>query len=353
MKQFFLFLSLGACVNMFATVRTVSNNPGSLAQYSTIQAAVNASSNGDTIYVQGSASRYTGFNITDKRLTVIGTGWLPLQNFLAFKSTVDTVVISGNNSKNTEIQGLDVFMSVTLNTHDSVRFTRNRFANAIYLASQGTYNGLVFQDNWFDKGYVSASAGINITNILFQNNIFYCISTNGNISGLLNSQNVLFDHNLWYGPAGALTAPCISGASRNLLFTNNIFVHRDAAYNNTFSVFNKNITFGAGVNNPWDSIYSNSGAGNIANQDPQMFNQDSVNAGHDNPLLNFTIAAGPANTSGTDGKDMGLMYDPVGILNWSNTRLSRIPYIYSMNISNSSITPGGTLSVQVEARKSN
>jgi hypothetical protein len=78
-----------------------------------------------------------------------------------------------------------------------------------------------------------------------------------------------------------------------------------------------------------------------------------VNTGNNNPLLDFTIAAGPANSTGTDGKDMGLLYDPTGILNWSNSRMSRIPYIYSMVISNPTISPGGTLNVQVEARKNN
>jgi hypothetical protein len=68
--------------------------------------------------------------------------------------------------------------------------------------------------------------------------------------------------------------------------------------------------------------------------------------------LNFIIAAGPANNSGTDGKDMGLLYD-AGMLNWSNSRMSRIPFIYNMVISNSTIAPGGTLNVQVEARKNN
>ncbi|HET7637357.1 MAG TPA: hypothetical protein VFK47_01330, partial [Ktedonobacteraceae bacterium] len=78
-----------------------------------------------------------------------------------------------------------------------------------------------------------------------------------------------------------------------------------------------------------------------------------VNAGHDNPLLNFTIAAGPANNAGTDGRDLGLMYNAVGILNWDFARMSRLPYIYNMNISNSTIAPGGNLTVQVEARKYN
>ena len=138
-----------------------------------------------------------------------------------------------------------------------------------------------------------------------------------------------------------------------MLFTNNIFVRRNAAANNTFSVFNKNITFNAGVNNPWDSAYQNSGSGNIANQDPQMVSQTQVNNGTNDPLLDFSIAAGPANNSGTDGKDLGLLYDASGILNWTNSRVSRLPFIFSMFISNSTVPAGSTLNVQVEARRSN
>jgi len=356
MKQFFLFMSFSLCVNMYATVRTVSNDPTTLAQFNTIQAAVLASSSGDTIYVHGSPNRYAGFNITDKRLTVIGPGWSPIQNFSAFNARVDTIVIRGDNSKHTEIQGLDVFMSVTIATHDSVRFIRNQFESALYLSSPGTYNGLVFQDNWFDEGWVSASGGVNVANILFQNNIFYAITTNGNIINFNNSQNILFDHNLWYGPSGAGTAPCFGGISKNLLFTNNIFVHRNALTNVNLSVFNKNITFGAGAgggNTPWDTLYGNSGSGNIADQDPLMADQSFVNNGANDPSLNFTIATGPANNTGTDGKDMGLLFDASGILNWSNSSVSRLPSIYSMDVSNPTIPAGGTLNVQVEARRNN
>jgi hypothetical protein len=138
-----------------------------------------------------------------------------------------------------------------------------------------------------------------------------------------------------------------------MLFTNNIFVHRNAAANNTLSVFNNNITYGAGVNNPWDSAYSNSGTGNIANQDPQMAGQSSVNNGVNDPLLDFTIAAGAANSTGTDGKDMGLLYDASGSLNWANSRMSRLPFVYSMNVTNSSTPAGSSLNVQIEARRSN
>ena len=84
-----------------------------------------------------------------------------------------------------------------------------------------------------------------------------------------------------------------------------------------------------------------------------MVDQALVNAGTSNPLLNYTIAAGPANNAGSDGKDMGLMYDANSSLNWTISRTTRLPFIYSMNVTNPTIPAGGTLNVTVEARKNN
>jgi hypothetical protein len=356
MKQFFFLVSLTACVNMYATVRTVNNNPNSLAQFSTIQAAIDVSASGDTIYVHGSNTAYTQFTITGKRLTIIGPGWAPLRSFQVLKATVPSFTF-GLGSDGSEIQGLIIVGQVLcgFNHPNNLRFIRNQFTHQVAMSyGNDTYSGYVFQDNWFDNGQIVANTNSNYINCIFQNNIFYSTSSMyGNVYGFAICTNVLFDHNLWYGPSSG-SSPCFWGSCSLLSITNNIFVRRDASANCTSSTFNNNITFNAGVNNPWAAIYGNSDAGgNVQSQDPQMADQDSVNAGHDNPLLNFTIATGLANNAGTDGKDMGLMYDPSGILNWTNTRMSRIPYIYSMNISNPSIAPGGTLSVQVEARKSN
>ena len=358
MKQFFLFLLTCLCVNVFATVRTVSNNPSTIAQFSTIQAAIDVSVNGDTVYVQGSPTQYAGFTIQDKRLTIIGPGWYPLQSFQPFKATIGSNVdIKGVASRKTELQGLDFFSSVSiLNTApDSLRFIRNQFEGAIYLGfTTVAYNGWLFEGNWFDKSFMSLGAQVALTNFLFQNNICYAISTNGNFTGFLNVQHVYFDHNLWYGPSGTATAPCFGGVSKGINFSNNIFVHRNAATNNTNSIFNNNITYGAGTNNPWDVSFSNSDdGGNIADQDPQMTNQSLVNSGFDLPVMNLTIAAGPANNTGSDGKDMGLLYDATGSLNWSNSSMSRIPTVIAMTISNPTITAGGTLNVQVDARRNN
>lgn len=356
-----LFASIFAVVTGFATIRTVSNLPATLAQFNTIQAAVNASASGDTIYVHGSPNAYGAFTITNKQLVVIGPGWSPNKN-LPFTAVVNGLAITGASCANTEIQGLVINSTVSMSTThpDNLRFVRNQFSGmTVQLFDfNTTYSGYLFESNVFDNAAVTATSGSNYQNFLFQNNYFYdngcCVG--GNVSGLVNAVNVLFNHNLWFGP-GSGVRDCFSGNCRFLTLTNNIFVRRDAGNQNSFSTFNNNITFypsgSTAPSDPWTINSNVNSGGNVSNQDPQMAAQTSVNAGTNNGLLDFSIAAGPANNSATDGKDMGLLFDPTGSLNWTNSRASRTPFIFSMNIVNPTIPQGGTLSVQVEARKNN
>jgi len=364
MRQFnstAIFLML--TITSFATVRTVSNNPATLAQFNTIQAAISASASGDTVYVHGSPTDYAGFTIEDKRLVVIGPGWSPDKSF-PFTARVGNSFIAGttgdpltNPTNNTEIHGLTFISNIQSyisfgNDHpNGLKFIRNEFQGTINIHEAGTYKNYLFEGNYFNTGRVQAGGGSFYENILFQNNIFYDQAT-WQINDFTNSTNVLFNHNLWYGPTSSV-ANCFVNTCRFLTLTNNIFVRRNAATANSFSVFNNNITFNAGTNNPW-AVNSNSDAGgNVVNLDPQMTDQTAVSAGTNNPLLNFTIAAGPANNTGSDGKDMGLLFDASGSLNWTNSRNSRLPRVYTMNITNPTIPVGGTLNVQVEGRKSN
>lgn len=355
MKKLLFFLYLLPCINMFGTIRTVSNYPANLAQYNTIQAAVDAASNGDTIYVHGSPNQYSAFTITNKKLTIIGPGWAPTRGFMSFPATVYQMIMTGAGCNGSEIQGLCFVNSVTAfnDAITDIKFIRNQFKSSVYLSQGGaTYSGFVFEGNWFDGGLINCTPSTTYTNMVIRNNLFHGTNTNGNIYGMSLAATVLIDHNLWYGPS-ANTMPAFGGSCKGLLITNNIFVRRDAAAQNSLSVFSNNITYNAVVNNPW-AVNSNSDAGgNVENQDPLMVSQAAVNSGTNDPLLNFTIASGPANNSGSDGKDMGLLYDPSGSLNWANSRMSRIPYVYSMNITNPTINAGGTINVQVEARRSN
>jgi hypothetical protein len=191
-------------------------------------------------------------------------------------------------------------------------------------------------------------------NFLFQNNIFFNDGPGGpgKSIGLFSScSNVVFDHNLWYGP-GSGAKECFFNCS-GLTITNNIFVRRDAANGNSGSLFSNCITFNAGNNTPWSSNGNSDGGGNVSNQDPLMVDQTSVNNGVNNPLLDFTIASGPANNSGSDSKDMGLLYDAIGSLNWTISRNSRLPFIYSMIVTTPNVAAGGNVQVTVEARRNN
>ncbi|MEP6675581.1 MAG: hypothetical protein ABJA78_10510 [Ferruginibacter sp.] len=360
MKQFLLFsfcFSMAA-LSVNATIRTVSNTPSTLAQFNTIQAAVDASSSGDTIYVNGSPNTYSAFSITNKQLVVIGPGWSPDKQ-LPLTAFVNGCTITGAACSNSEFQGIAFTSTITLNASkpDNIRFIRNWFI-AISIAinqSSTTYSGYLFEGNLFDNASADATTSSTYQNFLFQNNYFYenACCRSGNINGFFNSINVLLNHNLWFGPSSATTRDAFVGTCRFLTITNNIFVKRNASTQNSSSTFNNNITFNAGDNTPWLSNGNVNSGGNISNQDPQMTDQTSVNAGSNNPLLDFTIAAGPANNAGSDGKDIGFLYDPTGSLNWTISRTSRLPYIFSMNISNPTIASGGTLNVSVEARKNN
>jgi len=360
MKQLFLFFAILVSFNIQAAIRTVSNNPATLAQFSIIQAAIDASSNGDSVFVHGSPDNYAGFTILNKQLVIIGPGWSPDKNLPHVATINSAIILSGSGTTGTEIQGLTTTStaSVTIATLgiNNIRFIRNHIVFhqiSITPAGTGTISGYLFEGNWFSDGKISSNSSFTLQNFIFQNNIFFmndCCSS-FNISGFTNTVNILFNHNLFYGISG-INNIFSSTDCRFLLITNNIFVRRNAT-NAVSSTFSNNITFNTSNNTPWTANGNIDGGGNVAGQDPQMVAQASVNSGSDNALLDFTIAAGPANNSGTDGKDMGLLYDAAGSLNWANSRNSRLPRIFVMNIINPTVAAGATINIAVEARTSN
>lgn len=353
------------CISLFsggllmATVRTVSNNPATIAQFSDIQSAVNAASSSDTIYVHGSPNSYSGFTVTNKQLIIMGPGWSPDKNLPLLVQITGPITLTGAGTSGTELQGLTIEASVNIQSIgvDNIRFIRNRISRNFFNITPltgGTISGYLFEGNWFENGAVASSSAYTLQNFIFQNNIFYdngcCIGLS--ITGFTNTVNVLFDHNLFYGPS-SVAINVFGSNNRFLIVSNNIFVRRNPANNLSSSTFNNNITFNTTADAPWAVNSNADGGGNVSGQDPQMTDQASVNGGTNNPLLNFTITAGPANNSGSDGKDMGLLFDASGSLNWTNSRNSRIPRIFSMNITTPTVAPGGNVSVTVESRRSN
>ena len=357
-KLFSITTFLIATISLQAAVRTVSNSPATLAQFNTIQSAINASASGDTVYVHGSPNLYAAFTITNKQLVVIGPGYAPDKN-LPFTAVIQGCTITGTLSGNTELNGLSWVGALTINSNhpDNLRFIRNHFVGIDVNINQGstTYIDYLFESNLFDNATANASASSTYQNILFQNNYFYENGTvrDANLNGFFNCTNVLFNHNLWFGPASGTRNVATNSNNRFLSFTNNIFVRRNPAISITSSTYTNNITFNAGTNNPWAVNSNVDGGGNLENLDPQMAAQTAVNAGTNNAIADYSIAAGPANNTATDGKDMGLLYDAVGSLNWANSRNSRLPRIFSMNVVNPTIAAGANITINVVAKTSN
>ncbi len=370
-KLTLLQLLLLSNICLYATVRTVSSNPSNLGQFSTIQAAIDVSADSDSVYVYGSPNVYAGFTILDKKITVIGPGWAPDKN-LPLQAVVSGATIrnsaGGGSPDGSELQGLVLVGAVYLSrntgadlTTANLRLVRCQFNASLEFELDS--NGFLFEGCVF-YGVLNFNSGRTYQNYLFQNNIFFVnIGATYAIQQLTNSINIRFDHNLFASNnnSGGSAAFIFLNNCRFISLSNNIFNQANAGNNLTSSTFNNNITNNASLNisnittnaTPW-SVNSNvDGGGNVSNQSPQMTDQATINAASNSATQNFTISAGPANNSGSDGKDMGLLYDATGSLNWANSSNSRLPRIFSMNITTPTITPGGTLSVTVDARKSN
>ncbi|MBX2915452.1 MAG: hypothetical protein KF856_09315 [Cyclobacteriaceae bacterium] len=244
---------------------------------------------------------------------------------------------------------------------NNIRIIRCQFNFTIEFQLAAT--GFLFEGCLF-YNYLNFSTST-YQNFLFQNNIFFYSvgAISFMVNSLTNSVNVRFDHNLFYSSnnSGGGTVALFASNCRFLTLTNNIFNQVNAGLNLSLSSFSNNITnnitlnSGNAVSNatPWAVNSNVDGGGNVANTNPAMADQVIINGNNGSPLLNFTIASGPANNAGSDGKDMGLLFDTVGSLNWTNSRNSRLPRIFSMNIITPTVTPGGNLNVTVDARRSN
>lgn len=348
-----------------ATIKTVCNYPLNVALYNDIQSAIDASSAGDTILVQGSPVTYEPAILQDKLLTLIGPGWSPVRNAGALTAKVKRITINGPLSSGSEVQGFifaeGVYAGLATEQNVSInnlRIIRNHFYGLSFNIADGFGNGngaafcsgYVIEGNYFYNSFIFLEFYNHLANTIIRNNVFL----RSYIQDFALCNNVIVDHNIFYNDINNLSVPALSICSL-LTIQNNIFCKMECGGNNTTDhcTFKNNITYNTSVTPAWTLDFNGDGGGNMLEQNPGMADQVSVNNGVDNPLLNFTIASGPANNSGSDGKDMGLLYDQTGSLNWNNSRTSRLPYIFNVNIANNTIDLNATLNVTIEARRNN
>lgn len=183
----FLLVAFTTILNA-QTTHIVNNNTGTDADFTDLQAAIDAAANGDIIHVQQSATTYGNITL-DKGLTIIGRS----HSDASYTSQVGTVNLA-EGSSNTTIKGLrtgaiiEPFVSGASHIIENIVLQDNRISSISNLGIYGTFNNILVQGNVFDS---NISMGQKLSNILITNNLI-----NGSGISLSMVDTLLFTNNV-------------------------------------------------------------------------------------------------------------------------------------------------------------
>ena len=283
-----------------AKIIVVNNNTPSPSQISQIQTAVDTASNGDTIYVQGSATGY-GNVVINKRVVIFGAGYNPSKNNslpsklnIVLFDSVTTGANAGSSGSGSVIMGFEIAKLSYYASNfvfSNVLIKRNHFIKSSFYNFAGitlSCYSAVIEQNIFDSSAVLDFDLGSGTGCLVRNNIIGCVFRNSNAGSVLLN-------NVFVGQSNAFLN--IS----NALIANNIF-YGAAPQGCTTSTFSNNLTYNTSSNTiPYGS---NTGSGNIVATNPLFVNatQLAFNYNQDYHLQ----AASAGKNAGTDATDIGL-----------------------------------------------
>jgi hypothetical protein len=341
MKNFlFSVVILATAMTTNATIRTVSNATVSAGQYTTVQAAVDASVVGDTIYIHGSQTNYGDVTL-NKRLVLIGAGHSLTGTQFNFQTRLNYIYFSQGNSTTlptgSTIKGISAFGVYGLGGSlpvNNIILERNYFSGYGGPTSiLGT--GWIFRNNFTSKLNIN-----NFKNIIISNNV---IDT---YIAYSNQPSVIITNNIF------LSLTYLSEVSYATV-TNNIFINPRSLenYPGPQNTWNKNIMIYADpANYQTFPPANNTGVGNLNTTDNQFTTTIPLNI----TLLDATkqdwilFATSIGYKYGTDGTDVGIHGGSYPMPNM--TGAPNIPQITSMDLQNSVIPISGTLNIELKAR---
>ncbi|SMD44498.1 hypothetical protein SAMN00777080_3120 [Aquiflexum balticum DSM 16537] len=324
--SFVLFVS---SISVFAATRTVSNRPGDLAEFTSIQAAVDASADGDILLITGSATSYNDVTI-NKRLTLIGPGANPNFNGGA-SASISTLTFDSSQASNSVLLGLDIgTVNISVSDCDAVQLKRNRIS---YILNSSSDQSRVPQ-NWLVEECNINGSGI-------QNRVNDITTANWNIRnsyivGPINMNGSIFSNNVFYYFFGV---DWLIG--RNHVITNSIFINITMGSLTDSSIANSIFTINPNIN-----LTTNSSSGNFFETDPLFVSFSG------NDLYNSDLSLQPSSVginAGTDGTDIGLF----GGKGFLVSGLPGIPQVESLVILNPNVPQNGTLNIKVDGKANN
>jgi len=325
-------------------IRRVNNsglNVSGVNVYTTLQAAHDAASSGDFIYLEPTNISYG--NLTCVRpLTIVGNGYFLQQNTGLQADTREAVVGTitfAAGSAGSRLTGCTVNGNMYI-LANAITIERNLLAGvATYVGYNGSssyasVNGTIIRQNYFNGNdlYLYPSATSTVGNVSIANNILSSasITSSGNYSnmaGILISNNVI----------GALAGTSSDGIQvDNAVIKNNILT-----YTGSNTVFTAR-------NNAYSYNISGGTAFGTANGNQQNITPASLLVGAaGTPDGAFRLRAGsPAIGTGESGTDVGAFG---GTLPYRLAGIPNVPTIYQYSQSVS----GNSLNVTISTRSNN
>lgn len=356
-----LFSALLCPFILSATVLTVDNNPGSSAQYSSLQTAINSAAQGDSIIIMPSLSSYGSVTI-NRRLYIYSRGHA--NN--SFKVDADKIPYTNNITFNTGSSGCvveGIYCEGGMSLNENNITIRNCRFGCYYITMNGTDNHLVegslFQAGCGDTRCIKANG--NTDNCIFRNNVMFFALYSGSVNGPsyrffedLNSSNLITNCMFVYYVANSASVSssftyfhnCSAKFYNNILWTNEVNRTRMDTLS-TGATYKNNLTYSA-----LTSLPNLPGTNNINDKDPQL----EMNASSSNPPLGYPGNNNYRLKSTSPGKNKGLDSTDIGIYgggyNFTNDGLTTgVPIFEEFTILNPVIKQGGTLKIKLVARK--
>ena len=181
MRKFFTLTLIACLLNIvaFAKIWRVNNNQNITADFTTLQAAHDGSSSGDTIYLESSPTSYGALNCT-KKLTIIGTGYFLDENQGLQAFTLPSIVAGitfTTGSAGSGIEGVSTRGSAINIYVNDVVVRRNNL---------GSPNGAIL--DW-STGVIGIYSSV--SNILITQNCALQVQNNSSSTGILITNNLL------------------------------------------------------------------------------------------------------------------------------------------------------------------
>ena len=357
MKKFKLTLVLVIISTVsFAGIITVDNNAGSGANFTSINSAMSAASNGDTLYIHPSTVNYGNIWI-NKSLVFIGPGHHP--EYTGGLGASINQFIMQNGSSNTKIIGLIFTSNVVVQNGQTTVHNIEIINNYIISGARAINGSGLTSNNWLIEGNViveltgsSNHAIIDIStgasaNWIIRNNFIQSKNSQNQtfIFGNLNSTIIVENNIILHLNTNDIFINSIIGG----IFRNNIFwitrnVVTDISVNATNVVFSNNITYHSdGTLTPLP------GNDNIDNTDPEFLNFPADNQVWDY-ANNFELnASSPGHNTGTDGTDLGIY--GANFPFQKNGYPQDFPRLQFFDVSNTVVPQGGVIEISINATR--